>query len=165
MTRWFWSIRGAPPTQGSDIQFRVNRPAGVSAIAILFLAAAGYLSVLGLIMLKAPGLVSMALGAPLLLGLEVAGPYMFLLPAIAAGLIGWGLLRLNRWARHVAALTAIFGAVLLIPRVSGDVIAMQFGNLAWSALQLIVRVIVAWYLYQEPVIAAFEQIAYPPRIT
>ena len=97
----------------------------------------------------------MALGAPLLFGLELAGPYMFLLLGAVGGLIGWGLLRTNSWARRAAALVAMLGIVLLVPRVSGDLIAMQFENLAVGGLQIIARVIVAWYLYQGPVVEIF----------
>ena len=107
-------------------------------------------------MLIRPGLVSMALGAPLLFGLELAGPYMFLLLGAVGGLIAWGLLRTNNWARRAAALAAMLGILLLVPRVSGDLIAMQFENLALGGFQIIVRVIVAWYLYQGPVAEIFE---------
>ena len=57
----------------------VERPAGVTAVAAVFLLAGTYLLVFGLTMLARPGLVSMAAGAELLGGLELAGPYMFLL--------------------------------------------------------------------------------------
>jgi hypothetical protein len=98
----------------------------------------------------------MALGAPLLFGLELAGPYMFLLLGAVGGLIGWGLLWTNGWARRAAALVAIIGIALLVPRVSGDLIAMQFENLAVGGFQIMVRVIVAWYLYQGPGVDVFE---------
>ena len=48
--------------------------------------------VLGFVMLVSPGTVPMMWGAPLLGGLEVAGPYMFLLMGGVAALIGRGLL-------------------------------------------------------------------------
>jgi hypothetical protein len=141
----------------SHIQFGVNRPAGVLAIAILFAAISFYLLAIALLMLLSPGLVSMALGAPLLFGLELARPYMFLLVAVVAALIAWGLLRLHTWARRVAALVAVFGVVLLVSRVSGDLVAMRFGSLASVAVQIILRVIVGRYLYQVPTRDAFER--------
>ena len=79
------------------------RPIGVTAIAMLFFLSATYIAALGGIMLLAPGTVSMMLGAPLLFGLELAGPYMFLLLAAAGALIGWGLFRLSNLARRAAA--------------------------------------------------------------
>src|ERR1700674_5010090 len=82
---------GTPPTQ------LMSHPFGVTAVATIFLLAAAYLFALGVLMLLAPETVSMSLGAPLLSGLELAGPYMFLLMAALGTTIGLGLLRLNRW--------------------------------------------------------------------
>ena len=64
----------------------------------------------------------MTAAAPLLFGLELAGPYMFLIVAVAAGAIAWGLLRLNNIMRHAAILAAFTGIVMLIPSVSGAVV-------------------------------------------
>jgi hypothetical protein len=97
----------------------------------------------------------MAAGSPLLNGLEVAGPYMFLLAAAVGLVISWGLLHLQNWARRAAIVIAMTGAVLLIPVISGDVVEFQIGRLAWSGLQIVVRVLVVFYLYQKPVQAAF----------
>jgi hypothetical protein len=129
----------------------VERPAGVTAIAILFFACAGYLGALALLMLFGPGSVSMSLGAPLLGGLELAGPYMFLLTGAAAALIAFGLLRLNNWARRAAILIAIIGVVMLVPTVSSAVIGFQFKSLVFGGLGVMLRVMVIWYLFQEPV--------------
>jgi len=56
-------------------------PAGVTAIAILFFGSA-YLGILAALMLLSPGTAAMTLGVPLLGGLELAGPYMFLPPEL-----------------------------------------------------------------------------------
>ena len=66
-----------------------ERPAGVTAIAVIFFAAAAYLCAIAVIMLAWPGEVPMAAGAVLLHGLETAGPYMFLLTGAIATLIAW----------------------------------------------------------------------------
>ena len=94
---------------------KVERPAGVTAIAVAFLLAAGYLLVIGLTMLARPGLISMAAGAPLLGGLELAGPYMFLLLAVLGIVVGIGLLRLYNWGRWAAILTAVIGVFFCCP--------------------------------------------------
>ena len=57
------------------------------------------------------------LGAPLLYGLELAGPYMFLLIGTFGVLIGWGLLRLNNWARWTAIAAALIGVEMLAGRL------------------------------------------------
>jgi multidrug transporter EmrE-like cation transporter len=124
-------------------------PAGVTAIAIVFFLAAAYLASIGLIMLASPGAASMALGAPLLGGLELAGPYMFLLTAGIGAMIGWGLLRLNNWARRAAIAVAFVGVVLLVPAVSAAVVDLRV-SLIWGGLGIIVRVMIVWYLFQEP---------------
>ena len=106
-------------------------------------------------MLASPGPVSMAAGAPLLGGLELAGPYMFLLVAAVAGAIGYGLLRLNNWARRLAIVAAFAGVVMLIPQVSGAVISLRAEPLIFGGAGVIVRVMILWYLFQEPVKESF----------
>ena len=131
------------------------RPAGVTAIAIILLLAAGYLLVLGVVMVVSPGLVSMVAAAPLLHGLELAGPYMFLLVGALGAGVAYGLWRMHNWARRVTTLLGFVGIVMLIPSVSGSLLMMQFGNLFWGGLGVIVRVVIVWYLYQTPVAESF----------
>lgn len=130
-------------------------PAGVRAIAILFFCAALYLCILGIVMLLSPGTASMSLGAPLLGGLELAGPYMFLLIGAIASVIGYGLLRLNNWARRAAILIALIGVVMLVPSVSSAVIGFQIQSLVIGGIGVMLRVMIVWYLYQEPVALEF----------
>ena len=131
-------------------------PAGIRTIAGVFFLVGAYLVSVGLLMLISPGRVGMAAGAPLLGGLEVAGPYMFLLMGVMAAGIAWGLLRLNNWARRAAAILALLGVVMLVPSVSGAVIGAQLGALAWGGLGIIVRVVIAWYLYKSGTAEAFQ---------
>lgn len=135
----------------------MDRPRGVIIAAALFFLAGIYLVILGMIMRFAPGVISMAAGAPLLNGLELAGPYMFFLMGALAALIGWGLLRLNNWARRAAAILAMIGVVMLVPPVSSAVVTMHAAALAWGGLGIIVRVAVVWYLYQAPVVERFSR--------
>jgi hypothetical protein len=134
-----------------------NPPAGVRAIAIVTFLIAAYLLILGGVMLLSPGAVSMALGAPLLGGLELAGPYMFLLVATVGGVLGWGLLRLNPWARRGVILLGLLGVVELVPSVSIAVVEVRAGPLIWGGIGVMVRVMIVWYLYQEPVAEAFRR--------
>ena len=133
-----------------------ERPTIVTAIAALFLLSAVYLLIVGLTMLARPGFLSMAAGADLLSGLETAGPYMFLVVSAAGIAVGCGLLRLQNWARRIAALLALIGIVLLVPRVSSAVVAARGSALAWSGLGIIVRVVIVVSLYQAPVTEIFE---------
>jgi hypothetical protein len=131
-------------------------PTGVAAVATIFFLAATYLGLIGLLMLAWPGTASMALGTPLLSGLELAGPYMFLLMAGVGVPIGWGLLRLNNWARRAAIAVGFIGVVMLIPSVSAAAVNFR-ESLLWGGLGIIVRVMIVWYLYQEPVKRAFAR--------
>jgi len=132
------------------------RPIGVSLIVTLFLVTAAYLSVVGAVMLLSPRTISMSSGADLLGGLEVAGPYMFLLMAVVGAAIGLGLLRLHNWARRLAILSALLGMVLLLPSVSSAVLDFRIEKLVWKGLGVMVRAMIVWYLYQHPVKEAFD---------
>jgi multidrug transporter EmrE-like cation transporter len=131
-------------------------PIGVVVIAIVFVLAALYLGLVGVVMVVSPGAASMALGAPLLNGLELAGPYMFLLTAGVLGLIGGGLLRLNNWARRAALIMGFVGVVMLVPAVSAAAVDLRL-SLVWSGLGIVVRVMIVWYLFQEPVKEKFTK--------
>lgn len=139
--------------------FDVERPQGVKAIAILFFAVAAYLGVIGVLMIVSPGTASMSLGAPLMGGLELAGPYMFLLTALIAAIIAYGMLRLNNWSRRAAILVAIYGVVMLVPTVSSAVIGFQPKALIFGGFGVMLRVMILWYLFQEPVKDQFNRSA------
>jgi hypothetical protein len=134
---------------------RSSIPTGVTVIAFVFFFAAVYLGLIAVVMLAWPGVASMALGAPLLNGLELAGPYMFLLMAGVGALIGWGLWRLNNWARRAAIVVGFVGLVMLVPSVSAAAVEFRV-SLLWAGLGIVVRVMIVWYLYQTPVAERFS---------
>lgn len=107
-------------------------------------------------MLFRPGKVSMSAGAPLLFGLELAGPFMFLLMAVVGGGVAWGLVELNNIVRHAALLIAIAGIVMLVPSVSAATVIVQPKALAFGGLGIIVRVMVAWYLSRGEIVEQFK---------
>ncbi len=135
----------------------VERPAGVTAVATTFLLAAVYLFVVGLTMLARPGAVGMSAGAELLGGLELAGPYMFLLAAGVGVAVAAGLWRLHRWARWMAILLALTGVAMLAPSVSSAVFDFRVVILASGGLGVIIRTMIAWYLFQEHAGNAFAR--------
>jgi len=133
----------------------MQRPAGVTAIAAIFFLAAAYVGILGVIRLISPERVSLSLGAPLLHGLELAGPYMFLLAATAAALVGVGLLRLNNFARRGAVMIGLAGMVMLIPKVGAD--AAEFSpKFFLVGAAIAVRVMIVWYLWQSWIAEEFH---------
>jgi len=134
----------------------MERSTGVTIVSGLFLVAAAYLFGAGLVMLASPGLNSMAAGAQLMDGLELAGPYMFLLIGGFGGLIGWGLLGLHNWSRRVAIVAATVGIVFLIPSVSAAAVDFRW-SLVWGGLGIMIRAAVIWYLSQSWVAEQFSK--------
>ncbi len=132
-------------------------PAGIRAVAALFTLAGLYLAILAVIMLASPGAIPMSAGAPLLFGLELAGPYMFLLMALAGGAVAFGLLKRNNITRHVAMLIAITGIVMLIQPVSAATVMANLKLLVESGLGIILRVVVAWYLARAETVEEFRR--------
>jgi hypothetical protein len=132
-------------------------PPGVRAIAALYAFCGIYLAITATVMLVRPGAISMSAGAPLLFGLELAGPYMFLLMALAGAAVAWGLIRLNNITRHIAQLIAITGIVMLVPSVSAAAVSANVKALIPGGLGIIVRVLVAWYLAQADVAGQFHR--------
>jgi hypothetical protein len=129
----------------------------VRAIAALFALCGFYLGIIGALMLARPGSISISAGAPLLFGLEISGPYMFLLTALVAAGVTLGLMKLNNIVRHAAILIAIAGVVMLVPSVSAATVMVQLKPLAIGGLGIIVRVMVAWYLSRGEVVESFHR--------
>jgi hypothetical protein len=117
-------------------------------VAAIYLLSSTYLFILGLIRLANPDAVSLSLGAPLLHGLQLAGPWMFLLAAVAGLIVGWGLLRLKNLARRAAIVVALAGMVMLIPKVSAAAtdLSPQFFV---SGSMIVIRMMIVWYLWQN----------------
>ncbi len=130
------------------LELKVMRPAGVTAIAILFCLVAAYLAVLGFLRLASPETVSLSLGAPLLHGLEISGPYVFLIAAGTASIVGFGLLRLKNLARRAAIVLALAGVVLLIPKFSADAADLSL-RLLMAGFAVMIRMAIVWYLWQS----------------
>lgn len=130
-------------------------PRGVIAIAVLFLLVSAYLLGLTVLQWVSPDSVSLTLGTPLLHGLELAGPFMFLITAGIAAVVGFALLRLRNLGRRAAIVIALAGAVLLIPKVSADSsdFSLRF-FLAGSGITI--RVMIVWYLWQSRVVEQFR---------
>jgi hypothetical protein len=116
-------------------------------VAIVFFLASTYLLIIGLIKLINPEAIPLSLGAPLLHGLVIYGPYMFLLAAGLGLVVAYGLVRLKNLARRAAIVIAVAGMVLLIPKVSAD--TAEFSpDFFLAGSMIVVRIIIAWYLWQ-----------------
>ena len=127
----------------------IRRPAGVTVLAVLFSLVAIYLWTIAAVKLMAPGAISLMIARHFTYGLELAGPYMILLVGGGYALVGWGLIRLQNWARWSAMAVLALGVGLLVPIIS----AAELGwPLVWYGLQIALRAAAAWYLAQSPVV-------------
>ncbi len=118
----------------------------VNSVAAVFAACGAYLGIAGLLLLVRPGAIALGSGAPLLSGLETAGPYMFLIAALALVLIAMGLVRGVSLARRAAIVVSVAGIAAMVPAVSAAAVMVQPRALVLGGLGIIVRVILAWSL-------------------
>jgi hypothetical protein len=125
----------------------MQRPAGIAVISALFLLAAIYLWTIGAVKLIAPNAISLMRGAQLMYGLELAGPYMAILVGATYALIGWGLFRMQKWARWAAMLVLVIAVAALVPKISMAELGIP---VFWYGFQIALRAAAAWYLAQSP---------------
>jgi hypothetical protein len=127
----------------------MERPAGLSAIAGAFFLVAGYLCVVGGIEFTAPGTISPAMRAPFMYGRELAGPQSAILVGAGWAMVGWGLWRIQNWARWAAVVLMVLGIAAGVPAVSAASIDPGW-RLVWYGGQMMAKVVAVWYLVFAP---------------
>ena len=83
------------------------------------------------------------------------GPVLLVIASLLYALIGFGLLRLKNWARRLAIVVLAVGLYFLAPTISSAVMDLRFLAIVSNGAQIIVRVVVLWYLLQEKVAEEF----------
>lgn len=84
-------------------------------------------------------------------GLEQLGPVAFVLYAAILLLLAMALWKRWRWARRATLLLAVIGIALAVPALSSAVMDTRAFAIAREGMQIIARVVVVYYLSQEPV--------------
>lgn len=121
----------------------------MTAICVLC-AFAGLISI-GFTVLLAAGRIPLSAGAFLIQGgLEQLGPVAFVLYAVLMILMALALWKRWRWARRVAILVAVIGIALAVPALSSAVMDLRTFAIVREGLQIVTRVVVVYYLSQEP---------------
>lgn len=130
------------------------RPQGVTAIAVVlfFATVACVVTAAG----TAAGVWPLAWGRYMAGDMVTMGPVVFVVAALLYAVIGYGLLRLKNWARRLAIVVAAVGLYFVVPTISSAVADLRTGAIAVNGMQIIVRVVMLWYLLQESVGKAFE---------
>src|SRR5271157_5941140 len=127
-----------------------DRPAGAKAISALCVIVA--IASLAFAVLLAARTVPLSSGAFLVGGgLEQLGPIAFLLYAALMILLAVALWKRWSWARRVAIIVAAIGIAMAVPGLSSAVMDSRIFAIAREGLQIIVRVVVVFYLSQDPV--------------
>jgi hypothetical protein len=124
--------------------------AGVNAIIALCVLTA--LASLAFGLLLVAGRIPLSAGAFLIGGgLEQLGPVAFLLYAMLTMVLALALWK--RWpgSRQAAIVVAAIGIAMAVPALSSAVMDSRTFALSREGLQIIVRVMVIYYLSQEPV--------------
>jgi hypothetical protein len=125
----------------------MERPGGVTAIAVYYFLGAGYTITFGVLKLASPSAFSLMKDAPIRNALEFYSPYYALAAGSAWGLIGWGLLGLRRWARWAGMLGMVPAIASLVPSISMAKIGFQ---LLWYGLLIALHAAAGFYLAQAP---------------
>ncbi len=127
-----------------------ERPSGVVALAAIcgLFSAIAFLF-FGLLLANA---IPLSAGAFLLGGgMEQLGPFAFLLYGVIVALVGIALWRRWKGARRAAIVLAAAGIALHLPAISSAVTDTRVIAICREGAQIIVRVVVIFYLTQEPV--------------
>lgn len=109
--------------------------------------ASAYLLILGVIKLIDPEAIPLSLAAPLLHGLVIYGPCMFLLAAGLGLIVTYGLFGLKNLARRAAIVICVAGMVLLVPKVSAETAEFSI-DFFLAGSMIVIRIMIAWYLWQ-----------------
>jgi hypothetical protein len=126
-----------------------TRPAGVRAIVVVCVVTA--VTSLAFALLIASARFPLSSGAFLLGGgLEQLGPLAFLLYAVLLLVLAVALWKRLRFARQATLLITILGVGLAVPAISSAVMDSRPFAIVREGLQIIVRVVIVFYLTQEP---------------
>jgi hypothetical protein len=143
----------------------MNRPAGVTVIAVLFFIGAAFSILGGIGIVVGGGFIATLInqsggqgsgaGAGLFAGLGVAIGIVILIVGVVDILVGWGLLKLKEWARIVTIVFAVLGALGALFGLVG--VFTHFGAIIvfWTLVRLAICGWIIWYLLQPQVKAAF----------
>src|SRR5271166_2753272 len=133
-----------------------DRPAGITAIIALCVIVS--IIALAFAVLVATGRTPLSAGAFVLGGgLEQLGPVAFLIYAALLLILAFALWKRWRWARQATIALAVAGIALAAPAISSAVMDSRLFAIAREGLQIIVRVLIVFYLSQEPVKDWFAQ--------
>jgi len=127
-----------------------ERPRGVAGIAAVCAVAGA--AAFGFAALLFGGTVPLSAGAFLLGGgMEQAGPFAFVLYGAILAAVAVALWRGWKGARRIGMAVAVAGIALALPAISSAVSDGRMFAIVREGAQIVIRVLVIFYLSQEPV--------------
>jgi hypothetical protein len=132
----------------------MERPAGVTAIGLYYLSVGGYACTFAVLKIITSGSFHLPVRAPLWNELEFYGDRYALAFGFLWCLIGWGLFKLQRWARWAGMLGMVPAIFLLVAPISMAKIGVR---LLYYGLLIALHAAAGFYLAQAPTaLDAFE---------
>lgn len=143
----------------------MDRPSGVTILAVLnFLGAALYI-LIGLLVMLGMGILggmagqSGAEGAGgamgMMMGLGAVAGVVFIVLAIIPFAIGWGLWKLKNWARIICIVLFALGALAALAGVGIGAMAGEMISAGFNLVFLLLYAWIIWYLTRPHVKQAF----------
>jgi len=144
----------------------MNRPTGVTVIAILDFIGAAFCLLGGIGMILGGGFIATMLSqqgqgsagaAGILAGLgAAAGVFIIIIGGVSA-LVGFGLWKLKEWARIVTIVFAGISGAFQLLGILGTLAHFNVLALMWGVFWLAIDALIIWYLLKPEVKAAFRQ--------
>ena len=143
----------------------MNRPVGVTILAILMIIGAAFLILGGIGMMLGGGMMATimsqqqaqgsAAGAGVLAGLGAAAGVVMLVFAVLYLLVGIGLWKLKNWARLVTVILTVIGVVFQLFSLVTLLLHFNIFALVVPVVVLAIEALIIWYLLRADVKAAF----------
>ncbi len=134
----------------------MERPVGVTVIAVLNFLGAFFLIIAALFFVVGFGAMGMASqrsgGMLALAGVGAFGAVFMFAFAVIAIVIGYGLIKLQHWARIVTIVLAALGILLALPSLFGGLHSIGMFSLL---IRVGINALILWYMLQANVKQAF----------
>ena len=143
----------------------MQRPTGVTVLAILQFISTGCMVLAGLGVMLGMGVVGAMLaqqgkaggvGVGALAGMGAALGVIVLFFAVLQGVVAWGMWTLKNWARIINIVCTGLGAAFLALGLLGSLAHFNLFGLIWGAFWMGIYGLIIWYLMQPNVVQAFQ---------
>ena len=143
----------------------MDRPTGVTILAVLNFLGAGLYILIGLLFILGMGILGGMMGQAggegsagamgMMMGLGAVAGVIFIVLSLIPLLIGWGLWKLKNWARIISIVLFALGALAALAGVGIGAMAGEMICLGFNLVFLLLYAWIIWYLTRPHVKQAF----------